>query len=335
MDMATLGAKVPARTRQARRSSTSPRRSTPAPCKFTVEVDGEAAGLAAAVQERDPQPPHGDRALRRRGHLHRRRDPRPALRPGLCLSGRCASPARQTPAARERDAARQAAPAEDLPDRRGGLFLLRQPDRPCHRPWSMSSITPATSAKRMEIGAVVAAAPADNVRRERPAARRRGDPARRAHGPRRLRRRNRLLQVAQRCSRSRPAVRRSRRATPPRSASSSACSATREATRMIKRCNDFGAGGVSVAIGELADGLDIDLDAVPKKYEGLDGTELAISESQERMAVVVAPEDAGALPRPRRRREPRGDGRRARDGESAAGHALEWQDHCGLSAATS
>ncbi len=62
-------------------------------------------------------------------------------------------------------------------------------------------------------------------------------------------------------------------------------------TRMIKRCNDFGAGGVAVAIGELADGLDINLDAVPKKYEGLDGTELAISESQERMAVVVAPEN--------------------------------------------
>ena len=60
-----------------------------------------------------------------------------------------------------------------------------------------------------------------------------------------------------------------------------------DVTRMIKRCNDFGAGGVSVAIGELADGLDIDLDKVPKKYEGLDGTELAISESQERMAVVV------------------------------------------------
>ncbi len=62
-------------------------------------------------------------------------------------------------------------------------------------------------------------------------------------------------------------------------------------SRMIKRCNDFGAGGVSVAIGELADGLIINLDAVPKKYEGLDGTELAISESQERMACVIAPED--------------------------------------------
>ena len=64
-----------------------------------------------------------------------------------------------------------------------------------------------------------------------------------------------------------------------------------EATRKIKKCNDFGAGGVSVAIGELADGLDIDLDKVPKKYEGLNGTELAISESQERMAVVIAPKD--------------------------------------------
>ncbi len=63
-------------------------------------------------------------------------------------------------------------------------------------------------------------------------------------------------------------------------------------SRMIKRCNDFGAGGVSVAIGELADGLDIDLDSVPKKYEGLDGTELAISESQERMAVVINKQDS-------------------------------------------
>ncbi len=64
-----------------------------------------------------------------------------------------------------------------------------------------------------------------------------------------------------------------------------------EVSRMIKRCNDFGAGGVSVAIGELAEALDIDLDRVPKKYEGLDGTELAISESQERMAVVVSKAD--------------------------------------------
>ncbi|MBR6922811.1 MAG: phosphoribosylformylglycinamidine synthase, partial [Clostridia bacterium] len=70
---------------------------------------------------------------------------------------------------------------------------------------------------------------------------------------------------------------------------------SKEACNLIKRCNDFGAGGVSVAIGELADGLDIDLNAVPKKYEGLDGTELAISESQERMAVVVAESDVSAF----------------------------------------
>ena len=68
-----------------------------------------------------------------------------------------------------------------------------------------------------------------------------------------------------------------------------------EVSRLIKRCNDFGAGGVCVAIGELADGLKIDLNAVPKKYEGLDGTELAISESQERMAVVLAKEDVQAF----------------------------------------
>ncbi len=67
------------------------------------------------------------------------------------------------------------------------------------------------------------------------------------------------------------------------------------ASRLIKRCNDFGAGGVSVAIGELTDGVEVDLDTVPKKYEGLDGTELAISESQERMAVVVASQDVDAF----------------------------------------
>jgi phosphoribosylformylglycinamidine synthase len=68
----------------------------------------------------------------------------------------------------------------------------------------------------------------------------------------------------------------------------------KEFAQLVLRCNDFGAGGVSVAIGELAEGLKIDLDKVPKKYAGLDGTELAISESQERMAVVVAPADVDA-----------------------------------------
>ncbi|WP_153057264.1 AIR synthase-related protein, partial [Streptococcus suis] len=66
-------------------------------------------------------------------------------------------------------------------------------------------------------------------------------------------------------------------------------------TRLIKKSNDFGAGGVCVAIGELADGLEIDLDKVPLKYAGLNGTEIAISESQERMSVVVRPEDVDAF----------------------------------------
>ena len=77
-----------------------------------------------------------------------------------------------------------------------------------------------------------------------------------------------------------------------------------EVSHIIKKCNDFGAGGVSVAIGELADGLRVDLDKVPKKYAGLDGTEIAISESQERMAVVVDPKDVDTFPWICQRREP-------------------------------
>ena len=97
----------------------------------------------------------------------------------------------------------------------------------------------------------------------------------------------------------------------------------RDATRMIKKCNDFGAGGVSVAIGELSDGLVIDLDKVPLKYEGLSGTELAISESQERMAVVVNAADCDEVHRPRRAGEPRGDARRRRDGRPPHEDALQ------------
>ena len=79
-----------------------------------------------------------------------------------------------------------------------------------------------------------------------------------------------------------------------------------EVTRMIKRCNDFGAGGVSVAIGELAPGLEIDLDRVKRKYAGLDGTELAISESQERMAVVVSERNEAAFLAAAEAEKPRG-----------------------------
>lgn len=153
---------------------------------------------------------------------------------------------------------------------------------------------PGYAAKRMEIGAVVAAAPAENVRRERPEP---GDivillggstgrdgiggatGSSKAHNAHSVETCGAEVQKG-----NAPEERKLQR-----------LFRNGEATRMIKRCNDFGAGGVSVAIGELADGLEIDLNKVPKKYEGLDGTELAISESQERMAVVVAKEDAEAF----------------------------------------
>lgn len=146
-------------------------------------------------------------------------------------------------------------------------------------------------AKRMEIGAVIAAAPAENVRRETPVpgdvvillgGRTGRDGIGGATGSSKTHNLKSLDTMASEVQKGNaPEERKLQRLL--RSA---------DAARLIKRCNDFGAGGVSVAIGELADGLEIDLNAVPKKYEGLDGTELAISESQERMAVVVAPEDA-------------------------------------------
>ena len=149
---------------------------------------------------------------------------------------------------------------------------------------------PGYAAKRMEIGAVIAAAPAKNVRRECPAD---GDivvllggrtgrdgiggatGSSKAHDSHSVETCGAEVQKG-----NAPEERKLQR-----------LFRNAEASHMIKRCNDFGAGGVSVAVGELADGLDIDLGAVPKKYDGLDGTELAISESQERMAVVLAPED--------------------------------------------
>ena len=147
------------------------------------------------------------------------------------------------------------------------------------------------AAKRMEIGAVVAAAPARNVRREVPAP---GDvvillggrTGRDGCGGATGSSKAHDLHSIETCGAE------VQKGNAPEERKLQRLFRNPEAARLIKRCNDFGAGGVSVAIGELADGLSIDLDLVPKKYEGLDGTELAISESQERMAVVVAPEDA-------------------------------------------
>ena len=149
---------------------------------------------------------------------------------------------------------------------------------------------PGYAAKRMEIGAVVGAAPAANVRREVPAA---GDivvllggaTGRDGCGGATGSSKAHKLESLESCGAE------VQKGNAPVEHKLQRLFRRPEATRLIKRCNDFGAGGVSVAIGELADGLAIDLDRVPKKYDGLDGTELAISESQERMAVVLAPGD--------------------------------------------
>ena len=150
---------------------------------------------------------------------------------------------------------------------------------------------PGYVAKRLECGAVVAAAPACNVRREAPVpgdvvillgGRTGRDGIGGATGSSKSHNLKSLSTMASEVQKGNaPEERKIQR-----------LFRNGDVTRLIKRCNDFGAGGVSVAIGELADGLKINLDAVRKKYDGLDGTALAISESQERMAVVVAPEDA-------------------------------------------
>ena len=153
---------------------------------------------------------------------------------------------------------------------------------------------PGYAAKRMEIGAVIAATPAENVRREVPAP---GDivillggsTGRDGCGGATGSSKSHTVESLESCGAE------VQKGNAPEERKLQRLFRNKEACLMIKRCNDFGAGGVSVAIGELADGLEIDLNAVPKKYEGLDGTELAISESQERMAVVVEPHNVDAF----------------------------------------
>ncbi|MBR6353702.1 MAG: phosphoribosylformylglycinamidine synthase [Oscillospiraceae bacterium] len=153
---------------------------------------------------------------------------------------------------------------------------------------------PGYVAKRMEVGAVIAAAPQENVRRERPAD---GDlvlllggrTGRDGIGGATGSSKSHTVSSLESCGAE------VQKGNAPEERKLQRLFRDPAASRMIKRCNDFGAGGVSVAVGELADGLDIDLDAVPRKYDGLDGTELAISESQERMAVVIEKENLDAF----------------------------------------
>lgn len=150
---------------------------------------------------------------------------------------------------------------------------------------------PGYMAKRMEIGAVLGAAPAANIRREAPVP---GDlvillggkTGRDGCGGATGSSKSHTVESLGHCGAE------VQKGNAPEERKLQRLFRNPVVTQMVKRCNDFGAGGVSVAIGELTDGLMIDLNAVPKKYDGLDGTEIAISESQERMAVVVAKEDA-------------------------------------------
>ncbi|WP_296558525.1 phosphoribosylformylglycinamidine synthase [uncultured Acetobacterium sp.] len=153
---------------------------------------------------------------------------------------------------------------------------------------------PGFLAKRMEVGAVIAAAPKENVIRERPTpgdvillvgGRTGRDGCGGATGSSKAHTEESILESGAEVQKGNPVEERKIQR----------LFRSKALANLIKRCNDFGAGGVSVAIGELADSLEIDLDKVPKKYEGLDGTELAISESQERMAVVVDPKDVEAF----------------------------------------
>ena len=153
---------------------------------------------------------------------------------------------------------------------------------------------PGFLAKRMEVGAVIAAAPKENVIRERPTpgdvvllvgGRTGRDGCGGATGSSKAHTEESILESGAEVQKGNPVEERKIQR----------LFRSKELANLIKRCNDFGAGGVSVAIGELADSLEIDLDKVPKKYEGLDGTELAISESQERMAVVVDPKDVATF----------------------------------------
>lgn len=149
-------------------------------------------------------------------------------------------------------------------------------------------------AKHLEVGAVIAATPKENVRREVPCASDKvillgGRTGRDGCGGATGSSKSHTLKSLENCGAE------VQKGNAPEERKLQRLFRNPEACRLIKRCNDFGAGGVSVAVGELADGLLINLDAVPKKYDGLDGTELAISESQERMAVVVEAKDVGAF----------------------------------------
>ena len=276
------------------------------------------------VQERDPQPPDRDRAVRRRGHLPRRGDPRPALRALVRLSGdaghrrgRSRAPRipKPCPASCRSGRSARSPPAATRPTATRSAW----PPASWRRPTTRGYV-----AKRMEIGAVIAAGPALAGPARRAGRWRRDPPDRRPHRPRRRSAAppDRPSSTATTRSRTPP---RCRRATRRPSARSSASSATRNSPAGSRSATTSAPAASRSPSARSPRSLEIDLDAVPKKYDGLDGTELAISESQERMAVLVDPADVDFFMAESDQREPRvhagSPGRRPRQAASCTGGA--------------
>ena len=227
-------------------------------------------------------------------------DPRSAFRPVLCLPGFAADRQRrsETVPVDQTLAGKTAARGRSRQTAARWILVLMAIRSACRRDRSRKCVPhPGYIAKRMEIGAVIGAAAAQSrtescsVEKKRPATWSScflaGEPAAMAAAARPAHPKNLLIKAVDhaQCGSevqkgNPPTERKIQRLF--RDPSGVSC--------LIRRCNDFGAGGVEVAIGELTDGLKIDLDLVPRKYEGLDGTELAISESQERMAICCRPQ---------------------------------------------
>ena len=183
MDMGTIGAKYAQERRASSPNLDESEEINACTVKVKVDVDGSERGLALPLQERDPQPPHRDRALRRRGHLHRRRHPRPALRPQPTSTRPCASPARPTPPSPSAETLEGKLPQRKLVTTAAAGYSSYGNQIGLATGQVSELYHPGYVAKRMEIGAVVGATPAAHVRRECPAPGDRDRPSGRPHRP--------------------------------------------------------------------------------------------------------------------------------------------------------
>ena len=254
--------------------------------KIDVETENGTEKWLLLFKKRNSQSPDGNRTLRRGGDLHRWSHTRPAFRSQLRSMPQCVYRARLTPLKPISETLKGKLPQKKLVSTAAAGYSSYGNQIGLTTGIVDEIYHPGYAAKHMEVGAVIGAAPEENVRRE--------EPSRAISSFFSVEEQDAMaaaeLQAPPRCttfSSLGNCGAEVQKGNAPEERKLQRLFRNPEATRLIKRCNDFGAGGVSVAIGELAEGLKINLNAIPKKYEGLDGTELAISESQERMAVVV------------------------------------------------